>query len=226
MHFFKENLLVFKKVFIPLLCLMIFSSALEQYLNSLLESSMGDPNGAQNTVYFLGFISVTTSILFPGIIITTVLYALTSLKGWPITLGSFLKRNLNQVYIEMMRSWGKTLFWSLFLVIPGVIKFIQFTFVPFVVSSNLREYEEGELDALKTSAKIVNRRWISIVGVLIVFYLLLPLVLTSLFSAYRILWQTPLLSLGLSILDTYLLILSTHILYNIFRNEVAHVTHV
>ncbi|MGZ3770271.1 MAG: hypothetical protein ACXWQ7_14000 [Bdellovibrio sp.] len=225
MKFFSENLQVFKKVFFPLFALVILSNNIDQYLNLHIETALQDPNGPQQAIYILGFLSLLNSIIFPVVCTAMALYALNTLGEWKISLTDFLKKKLNQIYIETLRSWGKTLFWSLLFILPGIWKYIEFCLVPFVVTSSAK-YDDGKEDALKRSAEIVHRHWIKILGVLIVFHLFIPLTISTLFDSYRILWKTPIQSILLSGLDTYLLLISTHILFNVFRKEENRVTDV
>lgn len=226
MNFFAENLQVFKKVFLPLFALVVLSTNIDQYLNLHIENALRDPQGAQQQVYMWGFLSIISSILFPVLLMSVALYALNTQIGWTKSLEEFLKKNLNQIYIETLRSWGKTLLWSLLLILPGLWKYVEYSLVPFVVTSSAR-YDEGKEDALQRSAQIVRHHWGKVLGVMIFFHLFIPLVLTALFDSYRLIWKTPLQSLSLSALDTYLLLVSTHILFNIFRSEVRrHDAHV
>lgn len=226
MNFFAENLQVFKKVFLPLFALVVLSSNIDQYLNLHIENALRDPNGAQNQVYFFGFLSIISSILFPVILTAVALYSLNTLTGWTKSLGEFLGKNLNQIYIETLRSWGKTLLWSLLFILPGVWKFLEYSLVPLVVTSS-QKYDEGKEDALKKSASIVRHNWGKILGVFLLFHLFIPVILSSFFDSYRLIWKTPVASLVLSALDTYLLLVSTHILFNIYRSEVRkHDAHV
>ncbi|WP_373999586.1 hypothetical protein [Bdellovibrio bacteriovorus] len=226
MNFFAENLQVFKKVCLPIFALVVLSSNIDQYLNLHIENALRDPNGAQQQVYWLGFLSIISSVVFPVLLITVALYALNTLTGWTQTLGEFMEKNLNQVFIETLRSWGKTLLWSLLLILPGVWKYIEYSLVPLVVTSS-KPYEEGKEDALQRSAQIVRKNWFKILAVFVFFHLFVPVTLSALFDAYRLIWKTPMASLALSALDTYLLILSTQILFNIFRSEVRkHDAHV
>ncbi|MEN0057951.1 MAG: hypothetical protein AAGB31_03890, partial [Bdellovibrio sp.] len=88
-------------------------------------------------------------------------------------------------------------------------------------------YEKGEVDALRSSSAIVRSRWAVILGLFILFHLFIPLVFSAFFDSYRLLWKTPLSSLTLSAVDTFILLLSTHILFNIFIGEVnKHDAHV
>lgn len=226
MNFFSENLQAFKKVFFPLFALVVLSNNIDQYLNLHIESALQNPTGPQQKIYFLGFISLLGSIIFPVLCLTTALYALNTLTHWKGTLASFLKKNLNQIYIENLRSWGKTLLWSLLLIIPGIWRYIELSLVSFIVTSS-EKYDEGKEDALKRSTEIARRHWFQVLVVFSLFHLFIPLTLSAFFDSYRLLWKTPLQSLLLSALDTYLLLISTHILFNIFRKEEKHVpTHV
>lgn len=226
MNFFAENLKVFKKVFLPLFALVVLSSNIDQYLNLKMETALRDPLGVQTQVIYYGFFSILSSVLFPVLLVSIALYALNNLDSTTRTLQDFWDKYLNQMYIETLRAWGKTLQWTLLLIIPGIWKYVELSMVPFVVTSS-QAYDEGRIDALKGSAQVVRRRWFVILAILVLFHLFIPGVLTTVFDAYRLIWKTPAQSLLLSALDTYLLLVSTHILFNIFRSEVRrHDAHV
>lgn len=219
MNFFAENLKVFKQVFFPLFILVVLSSNVDQYLTFHIDNSLRDPHGAQREVYVLGFISIISGIVFPVILMTVALFALNKQIGWTKDLGEFAAKNLSQIFIETLRSWGKALLWSLVFILPGLWKYLQYTFVPVVVTSS-SSYDEGNEDALARSAQIFQKHWGKVLGVFFAFHIFAPLVLVSVFDGYRYIWKTPFSSLTLSLLDTYLIIISTHILFNIFRSEV------
>ncbi|MFV3409795.1 hypothetical protein ACNH6C_14385 [Bdellovibrio bacteriovorus] len=191
-----------------------------------METALRDPLGVQTQVIYYGFFSILSSVLFPVLLVSIALYALNNLDSTTRTLQDFWDKYLNQMYIETLRAWGKTLQWTLLLIIPGIWKYVELSMVPFVVTSS-QAYDEGRIDALKGSAQVVRRRWFVILAILVLFHLFIPGVLTTVFDAYRLIWKTPLQSLLLSALDTYLLLVSTHILFNIFRSEVRrHDAHV
>lgn len=226
MNFFTENLQVFKKVFLPLFALVVLSTCTEQVLNLYLEKALRDYQGAQDKVYILGFLSIVSSIIFPVLLSSIALYALNRQIGWQKPLKDFWAKNLNQLYIETLRSWGKTLLWSLLFLLPGIWKYFLYTLVPVIVTSSL-EYEDGKKDALQFSSQIVRRNFFKVLGAILLFQIFIPLVMATLFNAYRLLWETPLQSLLLSVFDTYLLIIFTQILFNIFISEVRkHEAHV
>lgn len=216
--FFNENLKVFKKIFWPLFILVIISGNIDQFLTLQIEQAIQDPEGNQKLIYFFGFVSLICSIIFPVVLTTTSLFALNSLNMWTSSLEEYYKKNLQQIFIETLRAWGKVLLWSLCFILPGVWKYIQYSLVPYVVTSS-RRYEEGQLDALTGSKNIVVQHWAKVLGVLILFHIFIPLVLAGLFNNYKPIWKTPVGSLILSALDTYLLLMSAHLLYRIFRSE-------
>ncbi|MNY55076.1 hypothetical protein D3C86_1910210 [compost metagenome] len=97
--------------------------------------------------------------------------------------------------------------------------------VPFVVTGS-KPYDAGQEDALKKSKHIVRKHIFAVLGVLLLFHLAIPLVLSTIFDAYRIAWQTPVQSLLLNLLDTYLFIISTQLLFKIFRSEAHDDAHI
>lgn len=218
-NFFAENLKVFKKVFLPLFALVVLSSTVDRYLSLLLENTLNNPDGAQQQTYFIGFLSIISSIFFPVLLITLALFALCSLDNQKkVSFGAFLHKNLNLIFIETLRSWGKTLLWSLLFILPGLWKFIEYSLVPLVVTTS-KDYDEGKVDALEASGKIVRKNGFKITGLFILFHLFIPLVMSAAFDAYSLIWKTPISSLFLSAIDTYLLLFSTHILFKIFISE-------
>lgn len=225
MNFFAENLKVFKKAALPLFLLVVLSNGIDQYLNIQVEAALQNPLGANTQAYFFGFLSILSSVVFPILLILTALYAMISTKPWGNLL-AFFRNFLKQIFIETLRAWGKVLLWSLLFIIPGIWKYLELCLVPFVVTSS-EAYAEGKLDALQASRAVFLRHWRKILGILFVFHFFLPLILTSFFDSYQLLWKTPLASLALSLLDTYLILVSTQLLFNVFQSEVSrHDSHV
>lgn len=215
----KENLQVFKTIALPLFILVVLSSTLDQYLNMRVEDILRDPSGITESLYIFGFISLVSGIIFPVILFTLALFAMRSLEGLKHSIGEFFHHYISQIFIESLRSWGKTLLWGLLFIVPGFWKFLEYSLVPFVVAASPR-YDAGDEDALQASSKVFRKHWGKILSILVLFHIFIPLVLTALFDAYRLIWKTPVQSLLLNLLDTYLLLLSTQILFRIFRSEV------
>lgn len=217
--FFSLNQKAFKKIFLPLLAVVVLSSNLDQFLNIQLESALNNPEGAQQQVYLYGFFALISGTVFPVILLSLCLYSLNSLLNWRNSLEEFLSKYLNQIFIESFRSWGKIILWSLLFILPGIWKFIEYSLVPFIVTS-MPEYDEGKVDALEASAKLVKKHWLKVTCILVLFHLFIPAIISVLFDSYRLIWKTPFGSLLLSALDTYLLLISVQLLFNILTSEV------
>lgn len=219
MNFFTENLQAFKKIALPLFTLAILSNNVDQYLNIQVEEALRNPSGIQKSILIYGFLLIFFNIVFPVLMTTLALFSLFSLKSKAMSLSGFIDKHLNQLFIETLRAWGKTLLWSMVFLLPGIWKYLHYSLVPFVVAGSPL-YREGRVDALQASTSIVSKHRVKVLGIFILFHLFIPIVLSALFDAYRLIWKTPLASLLLSLLDTYLLIISTHLLFKIFTSEV------
>lgn len=218
-NFIAENLKIFKKAVLPLFALIVTSNTIDQYLSLHVEQALQSPEGMNNQVYIYGLLSILSSIVFPVLLLTIALFAMIQ-ESSTQNIKTFLRKHLEQIYIETFRAWGKSLLWSLLFILPGLWKYLEFIFVPFVVTTS-EKYEHGELDALKASSFVFRRNWPKILGILGLFYLFIPLVLTTFFDSYRLIWKSPLASLALSFLDTYFLLISTQLLFVLFREELS-----
>lgn len=219
MTFFSDNLRVLKRAFPLVFPLIVLSSNLEQLLNKLIESAIRNPNGVQTDIIFYGAASILWSTAFPIFVTTCVLFFLCSETGFQGTPREFFKKYLNQLYIEIMRSWGRALQFGLLFIIPGIWKFIKFFYVPYIVVGS-RQYDAGNIDALKMSESVFNKHKTMTLLIFFIGYLFIPLFMATLFDGYRSLFQTPLQSLILNAFDTYVLILVNFILFTLFKNEV------
>jgi hypothetical protein len=97
-----------------------------------------------------------------------------------------------------------------------LIRFFQLLLVPYVVVFST-PYQAGQLDAQKASTTYVGQRWKTFLAIFVVFNLFLPLFLTITFDEQRNLFETPLQSLILSAVDTYLHLLCAQFMYMVFE---------
>ena len=194
MSFFRRFVTVLSRAGLPLLLISIFSSFLEQILTQVMEKEMSSMSGASPLVWVYGGASILLSVLNPILIS---LFVIAALKPAPV--GRSLVEHGAQVTKEVLRAFGKSISWGLLLIIPGVVRFIQFSFVTFVVLLD-PDYELGQRDALKQSTWLVNRSFFQVLGVLILFSIVIPVLLTS-FDEYTLFLVHPLAALGFSCLD-------------------------
>jgi hypothetical protein len=178
--------LCLRSIGIPLFLLTVVAGSIDQLITDQMQAQLMSPHGASPTVWLWGIGSLLLNLLAPilGMLIT--LAAISKQKSW---LG-FLKQNLNQNLIEELRSWGKSLIWCFALVMPGLIRFFQYLFVPFVVCFD-PEYQAGRKDALETSRDLARGRLLSLVSLFFLFSVMIPLLLTN-FDSVQVIWKTPL----------------------------------
>lgn len=167
-----------------------------------------------------GFISLILGIVFPIFGILVVIYGAMTPGANEKGLFAYIAHYWNQMSIEILRSWGKTVMWCLVMVLPGLWKYVEYTMIPFVVTLSPR-YDSGEVDALKASAVIVKKNIWKISFILTFFHGIFPGLLTVFFDDYRLFWSTPMAAMLLTFVDVYLFILSTQMLLVIFEKEIS-----
>lgn len=73
----------------------------------------------------------------------------------PGSFWAFTQKHIGPLTIESMRALAMTILWSLLFIVPGVIKYIRYFFVPYVVVADPL-YQKGERDALEYSNQLVK----------------------------------------------------------------------
>lgn len=224
MNFFARNLQIFKRVGLPLYVLTLIYTSLDQLLTINTEAALRSPEGGTGWIWAYGFASLLVGIVFPILGALVVIYGAKTPDANEKGLWHFIQQHLNQLSIEILRSWGKTLLWSLLFILPGIWKYFEFIMIPYVVTLS-KNYENGDLDALGASTQIVRKNMLKVLAVFFVFHLILPSVLTVFFDEYRLLWQTPITASILTLIDVYIFAFSTQLLLNIFESQNQEASH-
>lgn len=108
--------------------------------------------------------------------------------------------------------------WGFFLLIPAFWRYLQMSFVPFVVLTD-KAYNSGQVDALQRSAQVLNKNIFKTLAILFVFHLFLPVLMTVLFDKYSSFKESPLTATLLSAVEVYFVMISIQLLFNIFKNS-------
>lgn len=195
-----------------------FGIFLDQWLTTTLENEVMSQQGASGMVWLWGALSILLNLIYPLLALVVVLAALQKQN-----IAQFLSVNFAQSLKEQMRAWGKTVWWSLLLIIPGLIKFVQYSFVPFVVCL-FPQYQKGEVDALKTSQKLVKTVIWRVLGVLVLFSIILPLLLSS-FQEYRLFSLHPVSASVFAALEVIINVFAVCFIFDLFMRS-AHESHV
>lgn len=211
-QYWKEHISILKKMGIPLFFISLVTTSLDQLLNSLIRQEVLSMEGISYKLWFFGSLSLLNSILFPLLIIMIVLFC--SQEQFKHLL-LYLRQHFEQTLIEVLRATGKVSFWSLCFVIPGLIKYIQFSFLPIVVILD-PIYAIGRRDALLTSKKQVNMIFWKISFLIFLFSFLFPLVLSQ-WEEKKMLLTHPFWALFFVFLDMNLIILFIQILIHLWE---------
>ena len=187
----------------------------DQSLTVLMESNLRSPDGATGGVFLLGALYLTNSIFFTTLATMTCLFGVTKLTE---TWWQFMDRYFNQSCIEVVRAWGKVLSWSLLLMIPGFIKYLQYLLVPFIVVVD-EKYQTGEKDALQTSQEIYRKHWLSLLFAVIGFQVVWSYISVDLFDAYRMILVTPVLALFISALESMIFLLYILVIFRLIQDS-------
>lgn len=164
----------------------IFSVVTDQLLTRLMENELLNSSGTSSIIWVYGTASFLLGFVGPLIIALLVISAWR--KSSERTL-SIISNSFAQLAKEGLRVLGKTLAWGFLFIIPGVVRFFSYLFVPYIVLLDSR-YAKGEIDALRTSSRQVRRSWFRLLIVFILFSLAWPLMMT-IFDPYRSFIDSP-----------------------------------
>lgn len=181
------------------------------------------PQGTPSSIWVFALISLAMSVLFPLLQIMVVSFSLRHSAISPVQVQDFMGEHFPQLLIEELRAWGQCLFFSLFFIIPGLFRLLQLLFVPFVVLFDPK-YAAGEVDALKQSRLIFSKFWGQTLTLVVIFYLVLPLLVTTFFDAHRNYFAHPFSALGLNFLEAVFAYSAIVWLFTIYSKSQAAAT--
>lgn len=207
-----QILQILKKIGLPLFVVTILGTTADQWVTLKLEDQLMAPDGTGPLIWWFGSLSIILNLIYPMV---TLLISLSAMSSEKITL--FLKQHGNQTLIEQMRAWGKSMLWSLLFILPGLIQFFRFVFVPFIVCFD-PEYKNGTIDALEKSKTLSKGKLLPIVGLFALFAVALPALLTAV-DDYKVLWKTPLGALAICFIEMTLNFCFIWILWRMYQKQ-------
>ncbi len=202
--------LVFQRAFIHLLPLIIVGLFIEQWLAVAIQETLGGQNPSNLAIVTLGAISILHSLIFPLLGTLVVVACIQGLAPHRVLLQHF-----QLLLKEEMRVWGKSMLWSYLLLVPGFIKYLQYSFVPFVVMTDA-EYQAGRIDALEASKKQSKGALGRLFFLFIVSGVAWPL-LTSAWDESKIFLKSPVTALGFAVVEMTLLVIFVLYTYSLYQ---------
>lgn len=187
---------------------------MDQWLTVKMESLLMNPHGTSPLVWLFGSFSLILSLTYP---LAALFLILSTFQEKSIA--SFFRTFFEQGVIEQMRSWGKAMLWSFLFVIPGLIKFVQYLFVPFVVCFD-SQYQQGQRDALKQSQALTKGKMFRLFLLFFAFTFFVPGTMTV-FDEWKLLWKTPVPALFICFVEMLLNLWFIRILWKMYQRS-AH----
>lgn len=219
--FWYQHLERFLRILAPLYGLLIISTVLDQAISGQVEEMLRSPHGTPSSIWIFASISLIVSVFFPLLQTLVVGFSLRHSPSSHVQVQDYMGENFPQLLIEELRAWGQCLFFSLLFILPGLYRLLQLLFVPFVVLFDPK-YASGEVDALQQSRLIFSKYWAQTLTLVVIFYLVLPLLMTTLFEAYRNYFAHPLTALGLNFIEAILTYSAIVWLFKIYsKSQVA-----
>ncbi len=151
-----------------LFILTALSSNLDIWLSQKIEAQLSNVSGLGFEIWFYGVNVFILSILSP-LFFFLIVAALFKREN----IFSIYKKSFSLLLKEQLRAWGSVANWTFVFILPGLWRFIQYSFVPFIVCFD-NEYQLGKIDALEQSRKISRGMGLQLLAAFFIFAGILP----------------------------------------------------
>ena len=202
----------FKSGFLLVFSALLVSTLIDQLVNKQIEAAIGSPTGLSDSIWFWGALSLGTSLFFPLLLTLLCCQTMTSPH---YSVSHVLKNKLEQGFIETLRAWGKTFAWCFVFIFPGLIKYTYYLLTPFVVMFS-KKYENGDVDALEHSMAISKKFWWRLNIWVTVFYMLIPLAMSTLLDELRLFRSHPVTAVASVFVETLFLFIFHFLILKLF----------
>jgi hypothetical protein len=198
------------KLIASLAGLLFISQLIEQALNQQMKQAMQSESSGFVITAFALFIN-GVSIIWLQTIVVMFLFQ----DQHPETKSFSVATKIQDFTKEWLRAMGVTSLWMFALVIPGLIRWIDYTLLPFVCFFDTA-YQEGAVDALdrcRTLARgIRGRLWCLMIG----FSIVIPLIITGVFGDFESLFEHPIAATLLVIFDAVVQALAFWLVWRLY----------
>jgi hypothetical protein len=212
-----------KKIGLPLFALTVLGTSLDQLITVKMETMLMNPDGASNWVWVLGGLSLLLNLLYPLLALLLVLSQMRSIEPGDQQVENgfqFLQKNLKPNLIEEMRAWGNAMLWSFLFLIPGLIRFLRYLLLPFVVSFD-PQYKSGHRDALRRARELSRGHLLQLFVLFCFFALIVPIGMSAL-DEWKLVWNTPLPALGICLIEMLINICFILCLWKVYQRSLSH----
>lgn len=190
-----------------------FHQLIDQTLNTQLSHVMQKESSPLVLVAFGLFLN---SLLI--IWILPMIYLVGLQKFHPETINVPLFTKISDYTREWLRGIGDASLWMFLLLLPGLLRWVDYLFLPFVCFFD-SEYHAGRTDALKKCRSLIRGYRIKVWSLWVGFGFLLPLLITGLFGDYESLREHPISGSLLVFLEALLQTTTFYLLWCIYNQS-------
>ena len=209
----KQNWILWSKVIFLSFCLLLLNQWIEQLLNIEMQKAMKKES---SQLLILGTGLFLNGFLF--IWIETIGFLILLQPFNPQTENIMMPTKIADFTREWLRSVGNASLWMFVFIIPGIMRWVDYTLLPFVCFFD-SQYQSGQVDALDRCRSLAKgmrlKLWLLWLGLGVA----LPLITTSLFSEYGSLLETPISALLLIAFNACIQTFVLNLLWRLFHNK-------
>jgi hypothetical protein len=174
-----------------LFILSMLTNILDQHLNLKLQSEMR----SESSHFFLIIFAIIFTNLF-SIFIQEAVF-LTNIQRYPSLPQFSMCTRYFDLIKENLKAIGSASLWMFLFVIPGLIRWIQYSLLPLIIFIN-PEYQNGEREALSFSRTLIKKLSWKFYFFWILFNCIIPLILSIFGGEFESFRETPLSAILLS----------------------------
>jgi hypothetical protein len=191
----KEKAIKTLPTIIILFSITLLTNISEQYLNMKLQIEMRSESSA---FFLIVFLIVTTSLF--GVFLQEAVFLLSIERHQPQHQFPLATRFIDLIK-ENLKAIGSASLWMFVFIIPGLIKWIEYSLLPFVVFLN-PDYQKGDREALSLSIALVKKSFWKFFLFWILFNCVIPICLSVMGGEYESFKETPLIATLLSLIES------------------------
>ena len=192
-----------------LLGLVFFQFSMSHFFQNQLQEELRSSEGMTHFVWLLALGQIVLVVAGEALVVLTS-FSLVAISDFTsLKAKAPLSSVLNQLLIEILRSWGSILRGLLLFIVPGIVRMFRYFFVIYVVLLH-PEYWLGKIDALKESARVTRLLTAKEWSFLIALKLGAPLMLSFFSEGAGQVGVTPLATMGAVVLECVLILITVN----------------
>jgi hypothetical protein len=204
------------RLFAASLGMLLLNQLIEQALNLQMTESMRGETSAFVVTAMALFFNGVSIIWLQSVVLMVMVQAHhpeTSSVPLGVKIGDFTR--------EWLRSMGEVSLWMFAFVVPGLIRLIDYSLLPFICFFD-SAYQKGEIDALETCRSLARGRRLKLWALWISLGLVLPILMSAFLGDYESLFEHPLSGTLIVAIEAAFQVLSFCIIWRIYSDAISY----